>query len=202
MRLKRNRNGESVARKEKASVKKLENRVKLYTPESNEAKFLLKEIDSTKVRFERYGNSNLLCGKEGLPRIIATGQWDHANEFVIPGILFLYITGWIGWVGRKYVRYASTTENAFENENFTNEQSSLNMILIHLSIFILTWTPYAGLTLYAQFGTNIHKYITPFTLVFPSLFAKASLIYSPILLILFNGDARTFIVHQLKATHV
>ena len=102
------------------SVKKLENRVKLYTPESNEAKFLLKEIDSTKVRFERYGNSNLLCGKEGLPRIIATGQWDHANEFVIPGILFLYITGWIGWVGRKYVRYASTTENAFENEIIIN----------------------------------------------------------------------------------
>lgn len=93
-------------------------------------------------------------------------------------------------------------KNENENESFTNEQSSLNMILIHLSIFILTWTPYAGLTLYAQFGTNIHKYITPFTLVFPSLFAKASLIYSPILLILFNGDARTFIVHQLKATHV
>jgi photosystem I subunit 3 len=36
--------------------------------------------------------------KEGLPRIIASGQWDHANEFVIPGVLFLYITGWIGWV--------------------------------------------------------------------------------------------------------
>jgi hypothetical protein len=32
------------------------------------------------------------------------------NEFVIPGVLFLYITGWIGWVGRKYVRYASTTK--------------------------------------------------------------------------------------------
>ena len=53
-------------------------------------------------------NLGLLCGKEGLPRIIATGQWDRANEFVIPGILFLYITGWIGWVGRKYLRYAST----------------------------------------------------------------------------------------------
>lgn len=58
----------------------------------------------------------MLCGKEGLPRIIASGQWDRANEFVIPGIIFLYITGWIGWVGRKYVRYASTTKNPFENE--------------------------------------------------------------------------------------
>jgi photosystem I subunit 3 len=48
----------------------------------------------------------------------ASGQWDHANEFVIPGVLFLYITGWIGWVG-KYVR-ASTTQNPFENEIIIN----------------------------------------------------------------------------------
>jgi photosystem I subunit 3 len=102
------------------SVKKLENRLKLYTPESKEANFLTKEIIATKVRFERYGSTNLLCGKEGLPRIIASGQWDHANEFILPGILFVYITGWIGWVGRKYVRYASTTENSYENEIIIN----------------------------------------------------------------------------------
>jgi photosystem I subunit 3 len=102
------------------AVKKLENRLKLYTPESREAKFLTKEIEATKTRFERYGSTNLLCGKEGLPRIIASGQWDHANEFVVPGILFIYITGWIGWVGRKYLRYASTTENPFENEIIIN----------------------------------------------------------------------------------
>ena len=103
-----------------AEVKKLENRLKFYTPESKEAKFLISEVEHTKSRFERYGNSSLLCGKEGLPRIIATGQWDHANEFVIPGILFLYITGWIGWVGRKYVQYAATTDNAFESEIIIN----------------------------------------------------------------------------------
>jgi photosystem I subunit 3 len=101
-------------------VKKLENRLKLYTPESKEAVFLIQEVEHTKARFARYGNSNLLCGKEGLPRIIASGQWNHANEFVIPGILFLYITGWIGWVGRKYLRYASTTQNSFENEIIIN----------------------------------------------------------------------------------
>jgi len=111
-----------------SSVKKLENRLKLYTPDSKEAGFLTSEINSTKSRFERYGNSNLLCGKEGLPRIIATGQWDRANEFVIPGILFLYITGWIGWVGRKYLRYASTTENSFENEIIINVPVALTIM--------------------------------------------------------------------------
>ena len=111
-----------------SSVKKLENRLKLYTPESNEAKFLEKEIAATKARFARYGSTNLLCGKEGLPRIIASGQWDHANEFVIPGILFIYITGWIGWVGRKYIRYASTTENSFENEIIINVPIALSIM--------------------------------------------------------------------------
>jgi photosystem I subunit 3 len=110
------------------SVKKLENRLKLYTPDSKEADYLVKEINSTKARFERYSSSNLLCGKEGLPRIIASGQWDHANEFVIPGILFIYITGWIGWVGRKYVQYASTTENPFENEIIINVPVAISII--------------------------------------------------------------------------
>jgi photosystem I subunit 3 len=110
------------------AVKKLENRLKLYVPDTKEANFLTKEIEATKARFERYGSSNLLCGKEGLPRIIASGQWDHANEFVIPGILFLYITGWIGWVGRKYVRYASTTDNAFENEIIINVPVAISIM--------------------------------------------------------------------------
>jgi photosystem I subunit 3 len=111
-----------------SSVKKLENRLKLYTPESKEATFLKNEITATQARFERYGNSSLLCGKEGLPRIIASGQWDHANEFVIPGILFLYITGWIGWVGRKYLNYASTTENSFESEIIINVPIALSIM--------------------------------------------------------------------------
>jgi photosystem I subunit III len=110
-----------------SEVKKLENRLKFYSPESKEANVLIHEIEATKARFFRYGNSNLLCGKEGFPRIIASGQWDHANEFVIPSILFLYITGWIGWVGRKYLNYASTTENSFENEIILNVPIALSI---------------------------------------------------------------------------
>lgn len=112
----------------KSSLKKLENRLKFYIAESKEAKFLNDEILATKHRFERYGNSTLLCGKEGLPRIIANGQWDHSNEFVIPGLLFLYITGWIGWSGRKYIRYATKTENPFENEIIINVPIALSIM--------------------------------------------------------------------------
>ncbi|MEM9539863.1 MAG: Photosystem I reaction center subunit III [Cyanobacteria bacterium P01_E01_bin.42] len=56
---------------------------------------------SGQARAERY--SQALCGPEGLPRLIVDGRWDHAGDFTIPGLLFLYIAGWIGWAGRSYL---------------------------------------------------------------------------------------------------
>jgi photosystem I subunit III len=57
--------------------------------------------NSGRNRFERYGQA--LCGPEGLPHLIVDGRLDRAGDFLIPSILFLYITGWIGWVGRAYL---------------------------------------------------------------------------------------------------
>ena len=56
---------------------------------------------SGKNRAERY--SEALCGEEGLPHLIVDGRWSHMGDFFIPSLLFLYITGWIGWVGRSYL---------------------------------------------------------------------------------------------------
>ena len=41
---------------------------------------------------------------------------DMLSEFVIPGVMFLYITGWIGWVGRKYLLFTKTTCKPAEKE--------------------------------------------------------------------------------------
>jgi photosystem I subunit III len=61
-------------------------------------------------RFERY--SQALCGTaDGLPRLIADGRLSHAGDFTIPGLLFLYIAGWIGWVGRAYIIAVRKTKN-------------------------------------------------------------------------------------------
>ncbi|TVP61350.1 MAG: Photosystem I reaction center subunit III [Leptolyngbya sp. LCM1.Bin17] len=59
--------------------------------------------DQAKARFEFYGNSSLLCGTDGLPHLVVDGDLAHAGEFLIPSLLFLYIAGWIGWVGRAYL---------------------------------------------------------------------------------------------------
>lgn len=58
--------------------------------------------NSGENRVKRYGE-DLLCGPEGLPHLVPDGSITHAGEFMIPGLMFLYIAGWIGWVGRAYL---------------------------------------------------------------------------------------------------
>ncbi|ELR98042.1 photosystem I reaction centre subunit III [Gloeocapsa sp. PCC 73106] len=64
---------------------------------------------SGQKRAERYAQA--LCGPEGYPHLIVDGRLSHAGDFLIPSILFLYITGWIGWVGRAYLIAISTDKN-------------------------------------------------------------------------------------------
>ncbi|HEY9639782.1 MAG TPA: Photosystem I reaction center subunit III [Coleofasciculaceae cyanobacterium] len=77
------------------------------TPCGQSKAFLGRAANATtaqaKARFEAYANSNVLCGTDGLPHLIVDGRLDHLGEFIIPSILFLYIAGWIGWVGRAYI---------------------------------------------------------------------------------------------------
>lgn len=65
--------------------------------------------ESGRKRFERY--SQALCGEEGLPHLIVDGRFSHAGDFLIPSILFLYITGWIGWAGRSYLQTIQKEKN-------------------------------------------------------------------------------------------
>jgi photosystem I subunit III len=110
------------------SVKKLETRVKKYDAGSPPALALEKQIDKTKMRFDRYGKAGLLCGTDGLPHLITDGRWNHSGEFVIPGLFFLYIAGWIGWVGRSYVQWARTTEKPTEKEIILDVPVALSFV--------------------------------------------------------------------------
>ncbi|MGD2184164.1 Photosystem I reaction center subunit III [Lusitaniella coriacea] len=65
---------------------------------------------SGEKRAARYAEA--LCGPEGLPHLIVDGRLSHAGDFLIPSILFLYIAGWIGWVGRSYLIAIKSDKNA------------------------------------------------------------------------------------------
>ena len=98
------------------SVKKLETRLAKYEAGSPQALALEQQIAQTKRRFDRYAKSDLMCGKDGLPHLITSGDWKHASEFMIPGVMFLYTAGWIGWAGRNYVQTVAKTKNPAEKE--------------------------------------------------------------------------------------
>nr|YP_009773955.1 photosystem I subunit III [Caulacanthus okamurae]QIZ74572.1 photosystem I subunit III [Caulacanthus okamurae] len=106
----------AFAKRLKNSVKKLESRLSKYEEATPPALAIQKQIDKTQARFEKYSQSGLLCGTDGLPHLIADGRWNHAGEFMLPGLLFIYITGWIGWVGRGYLQAVSTTKKPTEKE--------------------------------------------------------------------------------------
>ena len=112
----------------KASVKKLEQRIVQYEVESPSALALKQQITRTEARFDKYARSELLCGPDGLPHLIADGRWSHAAEFILPGFGFIYISGWIGWVGRKYLRAVSTSKNPSESEIIINVPLALKIM--------------------------------------------------------------------------
>ena len=118
----------AFAKRQKTSVKKLEQRMATYTADSPPALALQQQIDRTNARFDKYSRSDLLCGTDGLPHLIADGRWSHAAEFILPGFGFIYISGWIGYVGRKYLRAVSTTKNPAENEIIINVPLALKIM--------------------------------------------------------------------------
>lgn len=112
----------------KSSVKKLEQRLSSYKADTPPALVLEQQIERTKARFDKYKRSELLCGADGLPHLVADGRWSHAAEFTIPGLGFIYIAGWIGWVGRKYIRAVSMTKNPAESEIIVNVPLALKIM--------------------------------------------------------------------------
>ena len=110
------------------SVKKLAGRLENYEEGTPAYLALQAQIDQTKARFDKYGKQGLLCGADGLPHLIADGRPSHAGEFVLPGIGFLYIAGWIGWAGRSYQQFAKKTDKPNENEIIINVPVAIGMM--------------------------------------------------------------------------
>ena len=83
--------------------------------------------NSGKIRAERYANA--LCGPEGYPHLIVDGRFSHMGDFLIPSILFLYIAGWIGWVGRAYLIEVRSGKNPEMQEIIINVPLAISKML-------------------------------------------------------------------------
>lgn len=110
------------------SVKKLNARLENYEEGTPAYLALQAQIKQTQNRFDKYGKQGLLCGADGLPHLIADGRPSHAGEFVVPGICFLYIAGYIGWAGRSYQQFAKKSDKPNENEIIINVPVAIGMM--------------------------------------------------------------------------
>lgn len=77
------------------------------------------------ARFERYGQAS--CGDDGLPHLIvaptiepfgAGANRGHEGDVLIPGHIFLYVAGIIGWSGREYLKRSRSAKDAADKEIF------------------------------------------------------------------------------------
>ena len=126
------------------SVKKLEGRLAKYEAGTPPYLALQAQIDQTKARFKAYADSDLLCGPDGLPHLIVDGDWKHAGEFMIPGLGFLYTTGWIGWAGRKYVNTVATSSNPTEKEIIIDVPLALKIMLSGYLWPVASWQEFVA----------------------------------------------------------
>tara|TARA_Y100001933_G_scaffold145824_1_gene144352 strand:- start:123 stop:677 length:555 start_codon:yes stop_codon:yes gene_type:complete len=94
---------------------------------SENAKFIERASSATSqkdiTRFNRYGKA--LCGDDGLPHLIigpplepfgALLNRGHEGDLLIPGVLFIYIAGIIGWSGREYLIESKKTKDPSDLE--------------------------------------------------------------------------------------
>lgn len=132
------------------SVKKLEVRLSKYEPSTPPFLAIQKQIDKTKTRFDKYGRAGLLCGSDGLPHIIADGRWNHAGEFVFPGLLFIYISGWIGWVGRGYLQSVANTKKPVEKEIIIDVPLALKFSVSGFTWPLAAWQEFTAGQLLAE----------------------------------------------------
>ena len=119
----------NFAKRQRKTVATLEGRLKKYEPGSPPYLALQQTLDQANNRFKRYADSDLLCGKDGLPHLVVDGNPVHLAEFVFPGIGFLYTAGYIGSAGRKYVKTVAKTKNPAEKEIIIDVPLALTIML-------------------------------------------------------------------------
>ena len=126
-------------KRQRKTVATLEGRMKKYEPGSPPYLALEQTLNQANNRFKRYADSNLLCGKDGLPHLVVDGNPVHLGEFVLPGVGFLYVAGYIGSAGRKYVKTVAKTKNPAEKEIIIDVPLALTIMLSNYRWPLKAW---------------------------------------------------------------
>lgn len=66
----------------------------------------IQQLQSDKALAERRLNRTALANCDiasGRPHLIVDGRWSNAGDFLIPSLLWIYLTGALAWAGRDYL---------------------------------------------------------------------------------------------------
>jgi len=81
---------------------------------------------------------------------------------------------------------------------YKRETKAARSSILIIFLFCIAWLPYAVITLFAQFGTNIEDFINPYSTSFPAVFAKLSAISDPLVYTLSNKICRAYFKSVFK----
>lgn len=121
----------AYAKLQKKELKQLNKRLKQYEAGSAPALALEATIKRTENRFANYAKAGLLCGTDGLPHLIADPglalRFNHSGEVFIPTFAFLYVAGYIGYVGRQYLQLAKSGNKPTEKEIIIDVPTAISL---------------------------------------------------------------------------
>lgn len=97
---------------------------------------------------------------------------------------------------RLYSKQSEASANSeIEDSKFIKRELKVTRTIIFIMFaFLFAWTPYAAITLFAQYAPEgiVRIVVTPFTASLPALFAKLSSVYNPVLYTLTNKECRNY----------
>ncbi|XP_075057734.1 melanopsin-B-like [Mixophyes fleayi] len=91
--------------------------------------------------------------------------------------LFMFLA--IRSTSRDVQKLGSCGRQSFLSSSIKNEWKMAKIALVIIIVYVLSWSPYACVTLIAWAGNG--KYLTPYSKTVPAVLAKASAIYNPII---------------------
>ncbi|XP_066280128.1 pinopsin-like [Branchiostoma lanceolatum] len=95
----------------------------------------------------------------------------------------------------RTVRMSAEMKSEFGNPKNTGRLVT-TMVVVMIVCFLVCWTPYAVMALIVTFGAD--HLVTPTASVIPSLVAKSSTAYNPIIYVLMNNQFREFLLARLE----
>ncbi|KAK7070417.1 hypothetical protein SK128_021346 [Halocaridina rubra] len=112
--------------------------------------------------------------------------------FVIPVLAIVFCYTYILFALFKHSRILLTRAGSRAPAR-RNDLKTAQMVLTLILLFIISWSPYATVSLIGQFGDI--RFLTPWMSTLPALFAKASVIYNPIVYGMSHPHFRSSLQH-------